>query len=80
MDESPFDFQRRRVSVLVEQSGRRLMIAKGAPEGVIKCASRYEEAGKPEPLPLDHAARIRAATLFDGFSADGFGPGSPAER
>jgi len=72
IDEAPFDFQRRRVSVLVEQSGRRLMITKGAPEDMIKCASRYEEPGKPEPLPLDEAARTRAAKLFDGLSADGF--------
>jgi Mg2+-importing ATPase len=72
IDEAPFDFQRRRVSVLVEQSGHRLMITKGAPEDMIKCASQYEEPGKPELLPLDEAARTRAAKLFDGLSADGF--------
>ena len=32
IDEVPFDFQRRRVSVLVEHEGRRLLITKGAPE------------------------------------------------
>src|SRR6202043_485286 len=31
IDEVPFDFQRRRVSVLVEHEGRRLLITKGAP-------------------------------------------------
>ncbi len=72
IDEAPFDFQRRRVSVLVEHSGRRLMITKGAPEDLLECASRYEEPGKSEPLSLDEAARIRAAKLFDGLSADGF--------
>ena len=72
IDEAPFDFQRRRVSVLVEHEGRRLLITKGAPEDVIKCASRYEEPGKPELLPLDAAALIRATKLFDGLSADGF--------
>ena len=48
IDEVPFDFQRRRVSVLVEHEGRRLLITKGAPEDVIKLATRYEEPGKPE--------------------------------
>ena len=72
IDEAPFDFQRRRVSVLVEREGRRLLITKGAPEDVIRCASRYEEPGKPDLLPLDATARIRATKLFDGLSADGF--------
>src|SRR6202022_4693669 len=72
IDEVPFDFQRRRVSVLVEHEGRRLLITKGAPEAVIKHASRYEEPGKPELLPLDEAARTRAAKVFEGLSEDGF--------
>ena len=58
--------------MLVEREGRRLLITKGAPEDVIRCASRYEEPGKPELLPLDNSARIRATKLFDGLSADGF--------
>jgi P-type Mg2+ transporter len=72
IDEVPFDFQRRRVSVLAENAGRRLLITKGAPEDVIRLATRYEEPGKPEPLPLDDTARARAATIFDQLSADGF--------
>ena len=72
IDEAPFDFQRRCVSVLVEREGHRLLITKGAPEDVIRCASRYEEPGKPDLLPLDDSARIRATKLFDGLSADGF--------
>jgi P-type Mg2+ transporter len=72
IDEAPFDFQRRCVSVLVEREGHRLLITKGAPEDVIRCASRYEEPGKPDFLPLDDTARIRATKLFDGLSADGF--------
>ena len=57
IDEVPFDFQRRRVSVLVEHEGRRLLITKGAPEDVIKLATRYEEPGKPRAP----AARRRGA-------------------
>jgi P-type Mg2+ transporter len=72
IDEVPFDFQRRRVSVLVEHEGRRLLITKGAPEDIIKLSSRYEEPGKPEPLPLDDEARTRAAKVFERLGADGF--------
>ena len=72
IDEVPFDFQRRRVSVLVEHEGRRLLVTKGAPEDVIRLASRYEELDKLELLPLDEAARTRAAKVFEGLSADGF--------
>ena len=72
IDEVPFDFQRRRVSVLVEHEGRRLLITKGAPEDVIKHATRYEEPGKPEPLPLDDGARGLATKVFEQLSADGF--------
>ena len=32
-DEIPFDFERRRLSVVVEQQSRRVLITKGAPEG-----------------------------------------------
>jgi len=72
IDEVPFDFQRRRVSVLVGHEGRHLLITKGAPEDVIKLASRFEEPGKPELVPLDDAARTQAAKVFEGLSAGGF--------
>jgi P-type Mg2+ transporter len=72
IDVVPFDFQRRRVSVLLEHEGRRLLITKGAPEDVIKLASRYEEPGKPELMPLDDSARTGAAKVFEGLSAEGF--------
>ncbi|MGQ4827924.1 magnesium-translocating P-type ATPase, partial [Enterococcus faecalis] len=32
LDERPFDFERRRVSVLAERAGQRIEIVKGAPE------------------------------------------------
>jgi Mg2+-importing ATPase len=72
IDEVPFDFERRCVSVVVEHEGRRLLITKGAPEDVIKIATRYEEPGTPEFLPLDDVARTGATKIFDGLSADGF--------
>src|SRR5262249_14814925 len=72
VDQVPSDLQRRRVWVAVEQEGRRMLITKGAPEDVIKLATRYEEPGVPEPLLLDEAARTRAGEVFEKLSSDGF--------
>ena len=45
IDEVPFDFIRRRVSVVVEQERDRLFIAKGAPEDILKVSTYYEVGG-----------------------------------
>ena len=42
IDEVPFDFVRRRVSVVVEKERQRFFIAKGAPEEILKVCSYYE--------------------------------------
>jgi len=44
LDEVPFDFERRRVSVLVEHDGQRRLIVKGAPEDLLRLSERYENA------------------------------------
>jgi len=71
LDEAPFDFQRRRVSVLVERDGRRLLVTKGAPEDILAVATCYQRPGDPAPRPLDQAARARAAQTFQELSAQG---------
>ncbi len=45
IDEVPFDFVRRRVSVVVEHEQQRFFIAKGAPEEILKVCSFYELEG-----------------------------------
>jgi P-type Mg2+ transporter len=45
IDEVPFDFVRRRVSVVVEEKRHRFFIAKGAPEEILKVCSYYEVEG-----------------------------------
>jgi len=71
IDEVPFDFQRRRVSILVESGGRRLIIVKGAPEDVLRVAASYERQGSPS-CPLDAAARKVAETTFNRLGAEGY--------
>ena len=48
IDEAPFDFQRRRVSVVVEFEKQRLLIAKGAPESVLAICTGFEADGDAE--------------------------------
>ena len=71
IDEVPFDFQRRRVSILVEGRGRRLLVVKGAPEDILGHSACYEQQGAP-PRPLDAAARKTAAATFTGLGAEGY--------
>ncbi|MGO9392156.1 magnesium-translocating P-type ATPase [Rhodoblastus sp.] len=71
IDEVPFDFERRRVSILVEGEGRRLLIVKGAPEDVLGQSAYYDQQGA-SPLPLDAAARKTAAETFNGLGAQGY--------
>jgi Mg2+-importing ATPase len=44
LDEIPFDFERRRLSIVAEREGERLLVTKGAPDGVCAiCAATPEE-------------------------------------
>ena len=70
IDEVPFDFQRRRVSILVEGNGQRLLVVKGAPEDVLGLSARYQQQGSS--CPLDPAARKTAETTFNALGAEGY--------
>ena len=72
IDEVPFDFERRRVSVLLEHGGRRILVIKGAPEDVLKLSSRYELSGENDTQPFDAAALARANTQFQTLCEEGF--------
>jgi Mg2+-importing ATPase len=72
LDEVPFSFERRRVSVLLDHEGRRILVVKGAPEDVLKLSSYYEEPGEPEVRTLNEAALDQAGTLFEGLGSEGF--------
>jgi Mg2+-importing ATPase len=69
LDEVPFDFERRRLSVVVEKAGERLLITKGAPEGVLAVCSAYEVDGQRRPL--DGEARRQCEATYHGLGAQG---------
>lgn len=72
LDEVPFDFERRRVSVLVEPAagGDRLLVVKGAPEDILRISSAVA-AASGEARPLGSAERERLTVMFDRIGADG---------
>jgi Mg2+-importing ATPase len=72
IDEVPFDFSRRRVSVLVDHVSERLLIVKGAPEEIFKLCNAYMAAGANVASPLDDEALTRARRLFEDLSKEGF--------
>jgi len=71
VDEVPFDFQRRRVSILVEGGGSRLLVVKGAPEDVLALAAQHGQQGGPLH-PFDAAARAAAQATFAALGAEGY--------
>ena len=69
-DEIPYDFERRRLSIVVERQSRRLLITKGAPEGILARSVSYESEGRAGAL--DEAALGRCRATYDGLSRQGF--------
>ncbi len=70
LDEVPFDFERRRVSVLLEnKADDQLLIVKGAPEDILRLSTGVETPGGAEPL--DAQRREDIARLFETHSARG---------
>ena len=63
VDEVPFDFVRRRVSVVVEQQRERIMIAKGAPEDVLRASSYCEIGGVVNDVSEEFRKRIEQKYL-----------------
>lgn len=69
-DEIPFDFERRRSSVVVNCNGKNRLITKGAPEQLLPQCTTYEI--NQQLLPLDQAALARWNTLFNTLSKQGY--------
>jgi P-type Mg2+ transporter len=71
IDEIPFDFQRRIMSVVVRTpEGTDLLICKGAPEAIFPRCASFELAGKVSPMESARTAQLQAE--HERLSADGF--------
>jgi len=69
-DEIPYDFERRRLSIVVERQAQRLLITKGAPEGILARSVSYEADGHTTLLDAPAIERCRAT--YEGLSRQGF--------
>ncbi|WP_207636347.1 magnesium-translocating P-type ATPase [Desulfosporosinus youngiae] len=70
VDEIPFDFSRRRMSVvLTDKSGKRQLITKGAVEEIIAISSFVEMSGRV--MPMDEESRRLALATYEKYNADG---------
>ncbi|WP_296708201.1 magnesium-translocating P-type ATPase [Rhodoblastus sp.] len=76
LDEIPFDFTRRRLSVVVERlgadkdAGTHILICKGAVEEIFAVSTRYEVDGETGPLDPSHLETAQKETME--LNADGF--------
>lgn len=70
VDEIPFDFQRRRMSVILDhEAGTHLLITKGAVEEILAISSFVEIKGMVVPLTDEHRAAVMRTA--DDLNGDG---------
>jgi len=71
LDEVPFDFTRRMMSVLVESpEGKAVLLSKGAPEEIFHQCSHFELDGKLSPMDPELVIGLREE--YESLSNDGF--------
>ncbi len=71
LDELPFDFTRRMMSVLVKgPEGKSILLTKGAPEEVFVQCSHFELEGKVSPMDPNLIVGLRQE--YESLSKDGF--------
>ena len=70
VDELPFDFQRRRMSVVVDYEGDNVLICKGAVEEIYACCTHYQIGD--EVYPLIPMIRADLFEEVEGLNRDGF--------
>jgi len=70
IDEIPFDFMRRRISVVVEHEGQRYVVTKGAPEEIFKVCTRVELRDQVSDSTSD--LRMKMEEVYYELSFQGF--------
>ena len=70
LDEIPFDFNRKRLSVVVQHGDECLLVTKGEAESIFSVCQTVSVNGSPQPF--DENQRTQAADTFQKLSAGGF--------
>lgn len=69
IDEIPYDFQRKKSSMIVRMRNKRFLITKGAPEEVVKICKNYDINGEIKDITEEH---LNIEKQFKNLSAEGF--------
>jgi Mg2+-importing ATPase len=69
VDEIPYDFARKRSSIIYEEAGERKMVTKGAPEEIFKICSHYADGEHVKPVTTELAAQFEK--LYEDYSSQG---------
>ena len=70
VDEIPFDFHRRRDSVVIDHGSERILICKGAPKNIFDDCSFYQKNGKI--LPFSSEVKDEAQKVYNHLSGEGY--------
>jgi P-type Mg2+ transporter len=69
-DEIPFDFERRRLSIVVARGAERRLITKGSPDGIFGLLAGYETGGIVHAIDAEALGRCRET--YESLSGKGF--------
>lgn len=69
LDEVPYDFERRRLSVLVDVGDGAVLVTKGAFASILAVSSHFRDGASVTPLDDAHRHELQAA--FENLSAEG---------
>jgi Mg2+-importing ATPase len=72
IDEVQFDFERRRVSVLVDSGETRWLVVKGAADEIVDLCTHYEAGSAELQRPIDEAARVAIIGQYHALEDEGF--------
>lgn len=69
IEELPYDFNRKRSSIIYERAGRRTMVTKGAPEEIFKVSSHFFEGETEKAMTPEIMKKVK--NLYDELSSEG---------
>jgi len=72
IDEIPFDFERRCVSVLLDNGKERWLVVKGAADEIVRLCTRYESEDGQFQRSMDEAALAPVQAQYHGLEEEGF--------
>jgi len=72
IDEVPFDFERRRVSLLIDNGQTRWLVVKGAPDEIVGLCTHYEVDGAKSQQPVDEAALKLIRDQYHALEEQGY--------